>query len=302
MNKIEWCDETWNPIVGCSKISAGCKNCYAQWMAKKQVEITLKRIGSRGRYGSTVYAKTSPLGNGEGFPSGKFRKSEWTGEVDTTNDLNKPRTWRKPKRIFTCSMSDLFHDAVPTHWINHVFFVMRNCPQHTFLLLTKRARRMHTYLTEHAPEGWPFPNVHVGVTAENQETAYERIPILMNTPAAVRFVSYEPALGPVDWYPFLGCDEPHEIHGLICGGESGPGARPMNPEWARAVRDACLEHGVAFMFKQWGVWGSYERLLIEDVSKKTHYWSGNIENPWSICVGKKAAGRELDGRTWDDVA
>ena len=230
--KIEWTDETWNPITGCKKVSDGCKNCYAERMAKRLA----------GRYG---YPADDP-----------FKPTLHEDKLDV------PLKWKKPRRIFVCSMGDLFHEDVHRETILRVWKTMAESPQHTFQVLTKRPERM-MYILEQwmhpalrlslVDHTWPLPNVWLGVTAENQETADQRIPILLNTPAAVRFVSCEPLLGPVDLHPgWLLPISPttSKLNQVIVGGESGPGARPMNPDWARSIRDQCKAAGVPFFMKQ----------------------------------------------------
>lgn len=201
--KISWADESWNPIVGCSKISAGCVNCYAEKMANRMVGI------SKHRYNRSTLRYTQVIKNGK-----------WNGKTHMLDEiLTKPLHWRKPRKIFVCSMGDLFHESVPFEWIDRVFAVMALCPQHQFMLLTKRAGRMREYITyefrqidiEHriltgysSPSGkpaypeipsdcWPLPNVHLGVTVENQDNV-GRIEDLIRTPAAYRFLSIEPLM------------------------------------------------------------------------------------------------------------
>jgi len=252
MSKIEWTDATWNPIVGCSKCSPGCDNCYAERMAKR----LSKMPQTAGLYSAYVIDDAGWTG-----------RTAWAGYPTMT----KPLHWRKARRVFVCSMGDLFHETVAFEMIDRGFAIMARCSQHTFQILTKRPERMLEYLSPNSPRytarkifdivcrsdphspgvfdadaAWPLPNVWVGVTAENQEAADERIPLLLQTPAAVRFVSIEPMLGEVDisWH-LTGC-----IDWVICGGESGPGARPMHPDWARSLRDQCRDAGVPFFFKQ----------------------------------------------------
>ena len=258
MSGIEWTDETWNPTLGCSRVSAGCEHCYAE------------RFAHRG---------LSPSHHGLTVDSGKGPR--WTGEVRLLPErLDQPLRWRKPRRIFVDSMSDLFHESVPDEFIDRVFAVMALCPQHTFQVLTKRPERMRDYLKNHVAGGrhiwtaaqriempggrhkaetsWPLPNVWLGASIENQETADERIPHLLATPAAVRFVSAEPLLGPVDLDParMFPTDEcfqaPPKIDLVIVGGESGPGARPCNVEWIRSIVQECKAAGTACFVKQLG--------------------------------------------------
>lgn len=251
--KIEWVQnpdgtkgESWNPVTGCTKVSEGCRNCYAERMAKRLA----------GRFG---YSKIMP-----------FSVSlHW-------DKLSAPEHWRKPRVVFVCSMGDLFHHNVPEAYIYKMWLVMERCSRHTFIVLTKRPHWMKAWV-----EGWglkPLPNVWLGVSVENQARADERIPLLLAVPAAVRFISLEPLLGPVDlgfgpspdclwcsgtgeWYADTGgmevlpvtCEcmtRNRWLSWAIVGGESGPRARPMNPDWARSVRDQCQEAGVSFFMKQ----------------------------------------------------
>jgi protein gp37 len=299
-SKIEWTDATWNPTVGCSLVSPGCTNCYAMKLAGR-----LEAMGNPIYRGHTTKTKSGHVWNG------KVSLSNW-GQVI------KPLTWRGPRRIFVNSMSDIFHESLPDDAIDRVFAVMALCPQHIFQVLTKRPARMRKYMnasdrrdaiqihiweiSKHRTDYacWPLPNFWAGTSVEDQARADERIPELLATPAALRFLSIEPLLGPVDISPFLfsvgACaiyDRDHWIDWLIVGGESGPGARPMHPDWARALRDQCKAAGVPFFFKQWGAWAPTRP---EDqkppAGTKCHEWNGG-NCSWR--VGKKAAGRLLDG-------
>ena len=217
--KIEWADEVLNVVTGCTPVSAGCQNCYARRM--------------HGRFSK------------EPFSEVKFHPER----------LDQPLRWLNPRRIFVCSMGDLFHEDVPDEFISRVFGRMRCANQHTFMILTKRPERMRWFI-------WNLPNVWLGVSVENQSTADERIPMLLKTPAAVRFVSVEPMLGPVDLLSIKTSDgdgpsreliwigEGAGIGWVICGAETGPGARPMDPTWARDLRDQCREAHVRFFMKQ----------------------------------------------------
>jgi protein gp37 len=330
---IEWTEETWNPVTGCDQVSPGCDNCYALTLAKR-----LKAMG-QARYQNDGDPRTS----GPGFAL--------TVHPDA---LGIPLRWRRPRRVFVNSMSDLFHRRVPSDFICQVWEVMARTPQHTYQILTKRPARMAELLGINFPD--PLPNVWLGTSVENQRYADLRIPHLLATPAAVRFLSLEPLLGAVD----LGIGDPHRGHqaddinghphprvcltcstedneveyfrrepsaasGLgwvIAGGESGPGARPMHPDWARSTRDQCTGAGVPFFFKQWGAWAPAPwKVSVEDehlgathaVRSDTGHCHELGHKPWSLerrepapepwaglrRVGKKAAGRELDGRTWD---
>ncbi len=275
MTKIEWTEETWNPVTGCSPISAGCKHCYAKRMAPRLA----------GRFG---YSKDDPF------------------QVTIHEDkLEQPEGWRNPKMIFVCSMGDLFHEDVPNIIIWRIFQVMVNCQQHTFQVLTKRPERM-LELVPGILSMFPDQMKHIwlGVTIENQKMAdSERLFYLMMTPAAKRFISFEPMLGPVEIPIGPGTNT---IHQIICGGESGPGARPMHPDWVRSLRDQCQAAGVPFFFKQWGafipyekqVWGNQYFSQNDDIMlSDEHEFKNDVE---FVRVGKKKAGRMLDGRTWDE--
>ena len=210
-SNIEWTDRTWNPTTGCTKVSTGCKNCYAERMARR-----LKTMGQP-RYV-------------DGFKLTLHK-----------NILELPLSWKKPKRIFVNSMSDLFHEDIPDEFILKVFDVMRRASQHQFQVLTKRAERLKAL---DVFIDWPS-NVWMGVTVETM--GYKgRIDCLRRTGAKVKFLSLEPLLGPLDWIDF------DRIDWIIVGGESGPGARPMKEEWVIDVRDQCVDQGVSFFFKQWG--------------------------------------------------
>jgi protein gp37 len=236
---IEWTEATWNPTTGCDQVSRGCDNCYAMALSRR-----LKAMGQP-RYQRDGDPRTS----GPGF-----------GLSVHPDTLALPLTWRRPRRVFVNSMSDLFHARVPVAFIRQVFDVMAATPQHTYQVLTKRARRLRRVAGSLA---WP-DNVWMGVSVEDQQVV-DRITDLRQVPAAVRFLSCEPLLGPL---PGLSLDG---IGWVIAGGESGPNARPMDPAWAEDLRDQCAQAQVPFFFKQWG---------------------GRTP---------KAGGRELDGRTWDEM-
>jgi len=229
-SKIEWTEFTWNPVTGCSKVSEGCRHCYAERMARR-----LRAMGNV-RYMN-------------GF------------EVETHEDLlDIPRRLRKPRLILVNSMSDLFHDKVPLDFIKRVFRTMGQCPQHTFQVLTKRSSRLRE-LAPFLP--WP-ENVWMGVSVEN-ESVQHRIADLTVVPAAIKFLSCEPLIGPLDQLPLSG------ISWVIVGGESGPGARPMQKAWVESICSQCQRAGAAFFFKQWGG------------------------------VRKNIAGRELNGKVYNEM-
>ncbi len=376
---IEWTDATWNPVVGCSLVSPGCTNCYAMKMAARLEAMTPKPSGD-GNPHLLYYRGTKTRGEFMNKPpvwTGKVAPAP-------DQILTQPMRWRRGRRIFVNSMGDLFHEDVPDAWIDHAFAVMALCPQHTFQVLTKRAARMRAYCTDPgtprriyemacemvldqqiqvvlippgvderlAPAGpriyldtWPLPNVWLGVSAEDQKRADERVPDLLATPAARRFVSCEPLLGKVDltsldlgdgemdalnptswadeverwrgtsetweedfidWYDLsampTGGNMAPTLDLVIVGGESGPGARPMHPDWARSLSDQCSAADVPFFFKQWGEWlpvnqtmadGTINLLRKGERPGEFHSWGG--ESGWSVRVGKARAGRLLDG-------
>lgn len=317
--KIEWAEATWSPVTGCTRVSEGCRHCY--------IERTPPfRMGHR-RFDSPDIGAT-------------------TGVKLHSERLHIPLKWRKSKRIFVCSLADLFQDEVPDRFIVEVFAVMALAPRHTFQVLTKRHARLRSLLgssafpklvenavyrrNTYAPHlVWPLPNVWAGVSVEDQKWADIRIPVLLETPAAVRWISAEPLLGPIDlhakdsrtlrpqWLPVTayGVNAPDHKAGdgsfvgdlyadmygpnldwVVVGGESGPGARPMHPAWAQSLRDQCVAAGVPFLFKQHGAWApSPNGNEVSVVDTEGHEW------PARMFRGPKAAtGRTLDGRTWDE--
>lgn len=231
---IEWTDSTWNPVTGCTKITAGCDNCYA-------ARFSERFRGVRGH----------PFENG----------FDLTLRPDR---LEQPLGWRRPRMIFVNSMSDLFHKGVPRHFIDRIFDTMEAADWHVFQVLTKRSSLMRNYLRERYADKLPPVHIWLGVSVEDHR-AKARIRHLQEAPAAVRFLSVEPLIGPVGTMALKG------IHWVIAGGESGPKARPMHVGWAREVRDQCAQQGVPFFFKQWGG------------------------------LRPKSGGRELDGREWNEL-
>jgi protein gp37 len=397
-SSIEWTDATWNPIRGCTRVSEGCRNCYAERMAARRLP------GLNSPTSGQPFAVLTPSG------------PRWTGNVELIESaLDLPLRWTKPKRIFVNSMSDLFHASIPDQDRLRVFAMMGNthiatCSQartHTLMVLTKRHEEMRDFCTRlrwrcglalvtvdgrnhvlnympylpgvdpwtsisgggmgpvEMPAGWMPPQIWLGVSVEDQEQADKRIPVLLDTPAAVRFVSAEPLLGPVDLSKFLDFNpgpkrptsslalnthgqtgtglepgallssgdghagispqasgqwrrEPSEarVDWVIVGGESGPYARPMHPDWARSLRDQCQEADVPFFFKQWGEWqngstldASKDRIVLNDgrVLKSPYTTDQETRDRWSdyhpcmmAPVGKKKAGRLLHGREWNE--
>lgn len=362
-SKIEWTEETWNPIVGCSLQSPGCTNCYAMSLAARLAAISIAHEAKHGVPG--------PLAHYRGTTVKVKNRAVWTGEMNVAPDsiFLMPLRRKKPTMFFVNSMSDLFHPDVPDEIIDRAFAVMALCPQHEFQVLTKRAARMREYLTpkgetrhaevvariweaahalvvegtvlHHSREtealyegaGWPLPNVWLGVSVEDQKRADERIPDLLNTPAAVRWLSCEPLLGPVDLrriclIPKLPLGKRAGIHidalrgryvesGLayvgewdvrepypegaralsldwvVVGGERGD--RPMHPDWARNLREQCGAASTDFFFKQHGDWVSVS--MVEGAGRHHRFEDGTTVRR----VGKKAAGRVLDGATHNEM-
>ncbi len=309
---ISWTDHTFNPWIGCTKVSPGCANCYAATQDK--------------------FRKWTPEGWGAGKPRKRTSASNW----------NEPRRWNRLQetsgavhhgaarpRVFCASLADWLDDEVPIEWLADLLALVRKTPHLDWLLLSKRPQNWATRLNEvvawamardiHiAPvmqwlTGTPPANVWIGTTVEDQQRADERIPELVNIPARVRFLSCEPLLGPVNLSMRTHRMEMAPgIHWVICGGESGPGARPMHPDWARSLRDQCAAAGVAFHFKQWGEWAPGECVDVKGTLQCASYVDGQrwefstqTENQSQHChaddapdmfrVGKKSAGRLLDG-------
>ena len=246
---IEWTEATWNPVTGCDRVSPGCDNCYAQTLAKR-----LKAMGNP-RYQNDGQQKTS----GPGF-----------GLTLHEDQVALPLKWRSARVVFVNSMSDLFHPRVPDDFVAKVWATMAATQHHTYQILTKRHQRLPKLVQRLTERFGVLPNVWLGVSVENQEWADRRIPHLLDTPAAVRFLSCEPLLGAVSISNWLE-GEPSEIQWVIVGGESGPTHRPFSLDWARALRDECAAARVPYFFKQ--------------VGGRT----------------PKAGGRDLDGRTWDEM-
>ena len=334
-SKIEWTDATWNPVRGCSKVSEGCRNCYAMRQAHR----------TSGKGGA--YEGLTEIING---------RPQWNGKIRLVPELlAAPLHWKKPRRIFVNSMSDLFHEDVPDEFIDQVFAMMSLCPQHIFQVLTKRPERMQRWISNSsvnvrtiarinvfrgtcgvmaarsvdtcfeptAKFRWPLLNIWLGVSVEDQLTADERIPLLLQTPAAVRFISAEPLLGPIQLTGI--CSIPAcfnallvgrypRLNWVITGGESGPGARPSHPDWFRSLRDQCAVVGVPFFFKQWDEWVPCETEVLSEppgrvvypldesitLDRKGTYKLTEVHSLEFVRVGKKAAGRLLDGRTHDE--
>lgn len=306
---IEWTDASWNPVVGCTEVSPGCANCYAARLASTRLRNTTQ-------YKGLSILRDGRLEDAACAAGIRDVRSHWTGEVRFLPErLEEPLHWRKPRRIFVCDMGDLFHESVSWEWLDKIWLVMARAKQHTFQVLTKRATRMQEYLSDiHKPL---LPNLWLGVSVENQHFAVQRIPDLLTTPAAVHFISAEPLLNEIRIAPYLpkpvtkhGAENaPAYIKWVICGGESGPGARAMHPDWARSLRDQCQAAGVPFFFKQWGEYVAPEQNVCALHSSGAHHYvsDGHVHSEgcpnakqFVVKVGKKAAGRLLDGREWNE--
>jgi protein gp37 len=339
---IEWTDATWHPITGCTLVSEGCRHCYAAQLAATRLQHHPSRVG---------LARINAAG-----------EAKFTGEVRFNADwLDQPLRWKRPRKIFVCAHGDLFHESVPDDWIHQVFAVMALCPQHVFQVLTKRPERARDYLrflsnrddlvAAHAVKlrqppiaeaehiriqvmravRLPLPNVWLGTSVEDQAAADLRIPMLLQAPAAVRFISAEPLLERVDLFRWLAPsgqwnrDNPPDtgLHWVIVGGESGRNARPMHPDWVRTLRGQCLAADIAFFFKQWGAYlprcPQYADEFDADEAhmicsglpfpeegvlyRDGYFYDGVVHQPhvgvgayWVARVGKAKAGRLLDGR------
>ena len=305
--EIEWArnpdgtkGETWNPVTGCDKCSPGCDNCYALTMAGR-----LKLMGQ-----PKYQNDGDPATSGPGF-----------GVTCHPSEIGRPERWRKPRTVFVNSMSDLFHRDVPEPFIADVWNTMALTDRHTYQILTKRPQRMAEVLTRWEANGWqmrrsdmvwvgpmhePLRNAWLGTSIESDRYCF-RADHLRDTPAAIRFLSLEPLLGPLPSLDLTGIDW------VIVGGESGKNARPMHPDWVRDIRDQCAETGTAFFFKQWGQWAPVELAGMDDIALDE---SGVFMTPdgrireliephtrteLMYRPGKKRAGRELDGRVWDEM-
>jgi len=356
-SEIQWCTDVWNPTTGCTRVSAGCDHCYAFTLHDR-------------RHAAYVAGAKLPPQYARPFSEVQLMPER----------LAVPLRWREPRRIFVDSMADLFHADVPDAFIAQVFTTMALVPRHTFMILTKRPQRMQRLLRDErfqeeigalgwpnpltgaqraGPTPWPLPNVWLGVSVENQEAAY-RVDWLVRTPAAVRFLSCEPLIGPLDlahWLPVptddstpywgadcdeTGCQAPatftrpgrqfptmirecrahvERVDWVIVGGESGRDARPMHPDWARDLRDQCVEAGVPFFFKQWGEWTEVDGprcQRLNQAAARTGTWmrrDGTLvprrfdgpdrHSPYGTSImarlGKHKTGRELDRQTWDQL-
>jgi protein gp37 len=299
--RISWADTTWPITVGCDKESEGCSGCYAMKDARRMESNPNSKVSS---VYSDLVQKT---------PGGSL---EWTGIIKTLPErLDAPKQWSENRLVFVCSQSDLFHPDVPADFIAQAFDVMWNYNQHRYLILTKRPERVLELMHSDAPAGLKdvnrgnFPHVRFGVSAENQPNADRRIPLLLQMEID-NFVSLEPLIGPIDVSPWI-----TQLQWVIVGGESGKYARPMHPQWVRAIRDQCEQHQTLFHFKQWGEFlvepFAHEKLLLQHRENETVlYKAGNSKADKSTRtltkgdttyyrVGRRKAGRTLDGRYWN---
>ena len=321
--RIDYLDATWNPVIGCSKASPGCRSCYAERMSRRIACMGDKPINQ-------AYRRV-------------VDQRGWTGRIALVEStLEKPLQWKRPRVIGVGFMGDLFHENVPIEYIVRVWEIMAVADWHTYIILTKRAERM-CKATRKVGYGFidTLPNVIGMVSVENQAAADVRVPWLLKSNFAHRGLSVEPMLGPVDIEPYLtscvGCgnakstamgmehpgsgndlcracgkpaDESSSIDWVICGGESGPGARPMHPNWVRSLRDQCREAGVPFFFKQWGAWVSHcqvgdsrftSELLMSKKYRHITIREGRVPMDHLFCVGKRKAGHLLDGEEIREV-
>lgn len=328
---IYW-TRAWNPVLGCTPCSRACDNCYAE---------RLHNVRHRAR----LAGKSMPECYGRPFEEVRLLYYR----------LSRPLGWRKPQRVFVGDMGDLFHPDVRDAWLDLIFAVMALSPQHTFMLLTKRAERMAEYIAKgpnklsswsavtgsvEVTPTWPLPNVWLGTTIWDQASADRAVPILLSTPAAKRWVSVEPMLGPVNLAAYMTTSAIHQdeigladrkgepvyfgkmlfdyspwmdgLDWVICGGETGAHARPMHPAWPRALRDQCQAAGVPFWFKQWGEWEPRDhgrklldhvpQIRLTDTGENGGILGASGKNDcWMQRSGTRRAGRVLDGRTWEEV-
>ncbi|MDE4189633.1 DUF5131 family protein [Phaeobacter gallaeciensis] len=292
-SKIEWTDHTFNPWTGCTAVSPACDHCYAEGWAKRSGHVQWGAHAQRRR--------TTPATWGKPIQWNRAAKEEGVR-----------------RKVFCASLADVFdnHKSIQPEWRQELWELIRTTPHLDWLLLTKRPQNIARYLPDSWGDGWD--NVWLGTTVENQTEAERRVPVLLNTPARIRFLSCEPLLGPVDLSLGLGCtcddDErcfgtcdyyraggsPNRLDWVICGGESGPGARPMHRDWARSLRDQCEAADVAFHFKQWGDWLAGPGFACPD-DLPTDGWHHFDPECSSKRVGKKKAGRLLDGQEWNQV-
>ncbi len=330
---IEWTEATWNPLRGCSRVSEGCRNCYAETVANRF------------------------SGSGQPYQGLIAKGGQWNGAIKLVPEkLLEPWRWVKPRMIFVNSMSDLFHPAVPFEYIAAVFYIMSVTTRHTYQVLTKRPERMVEFFRwaalrdpyecdgiddgiewvawhgsaledliwepatanrggyDNCGPGFPYENVWLGVSVEDQATAEERIPLLLQAPAAVRWISAEPLLGPINLMMVPGSAEQYldgshvsclrsdtRLDWVVVGGESGTKVRPMHPEWVRSLRDQCFAAGTPFFFKQWGEYAPSPDGGLPDglPDSAGYYFEPPRHAPHKVWrFGKKRAGRTLDGREW----
>lgn len=307
--KIEWAEESLNAVTGCTEASPGCANCYARKMSKRLIAM------GQEKYFDTI-----------------DEDGRWTGEVRFHPEvLDVPATWKKPRRVFFNSMSDTFHRKVTRSQIHQMLDSIAGYPDHTFIIATKRASRAMieiNYFCDLWTQGNPIPNLWLLVSVENQAMAEKRIPHLLETNVAVRGLSMEPLLGPVNFDPVWLRPSPsaafssgriswnmpswtrigaYSLDWVIVGGESGPSARPIHPDWVRSIRDQCVSAGVPFFFKQWGRFLPIDQVRRDDPEEQAMIAAMPAGRQWceegfpdAFDIGKKKAGRHLDGREWNE--
>lgn len=329
-SKIEWCDSTFNPWIGCTKISPGCDHCYAERQMDQRLGHVQWGAGKPRRRTSASYWHQPTRWNARADVFCECACG-WRGELDTLESDECPACGRHEnleparRRVFCASLADVFDNEAPAEWRRDLLNLIADTPRLDWLVLTKRIGNARAMLDDcrrgdsQPGDTWDgaWPNLWIGATVCNQQEFQRDVPKLLQTPAAVRFISAEPLLGPIDmdcvprpdaWPAVVDdiCDGINplrylsgpQIDWVIAGGESGPGARPANPDWFRAMRDECVEMRVPFLFKQWGEWiGLRPEEPKPAYGVRCHEWNGGVSS-WRI--GKHAAGRLLDGQTWNE--
>lgn len=330
-SKIQWTERTWNPLAGCTRASEGCDNCYAAVMSHRLEAMALADIAN----GKSPGKKAKYIGTTSKAKNGHIA---FNGKINLDYDaINEPHTWKKPVMVFVNSMSDLFHKDVRFEFIVKVFQVMVDTPQHTYQVLTKRPERMKGLVNLIFPSESVPSHIWLGTSVENQEQANIRIPHLLATNAKIKFLSCEPLLGEINLNSSLGgtrwiggqrgCRGTHKgigtddcpkylhhhhddrckkgINWLICGGESGHNARPMNTNWARSLRDQCISASVPFYFKQFGEYIDIDSAIAigltnsYDGKYSPYTYISSTSLPY-LKVGKSKSGHVLDGKTWQE--
>lgn len=333
-SRIEWTDHTFNPWCGCTKVSAGCTNCYAEALMDKRFgRVQWGPQGTRSRTSDAEWRKPLAWNRQQWMECPACGRRGQAHTADSTSacpTCNRPHPNPTHQRVFCASLADVFEEKDELfEWRKQLLTLIEDTPNLDWLLLTKRPENIRLMIADclgTVADGWlsDIPNIWFGTSIENQKTADERIPELLRIPARVRFLSVEPLLGTVDLSPWLLPNESHESHGIltkdspidwiIVGGESGPNARPMHPDWARSIRNQCQAAGVPFHFKQWGEFLPFTQKSAGTMTCKESEYFQNLkvqtlrlpqrtEIGGSLTmykVGKKAAGRLLDGQEWSE--